>query len=48
MLILAGGLVAGGLSMRNAVRSAVVRVLSDDADVERALGELVDAILPRT
>jgi len=47
MLILAGGLVAEGLSLRSAVRSAVVRVLSDDADVERALGELVDAILPQ-
>jgi nitric oxide reductase NorQ protein len=46
MLILAGGLVAEGLNLRSAVRSAIVRVLSDDADVERALGELIDAILP--
>lgn len=48
MLILAGGLVAEGLGLRSAVQSAVVRVLSDDADVERALGELVDAVLPAT
>jgi nitric oxide reductase NorQ protein len=48
MLILAGGLVAEGLSLRSAVRSAIVRVLSDDADVSRALGELVDAVLPRS
>lgn len=48
MLILAGGLVAEGLNLRSAVQSAIVRVLSDDADVERALGELVDAFLPAT
>jgi nitric oxide reductase NorQ protein len=48
LLILAGGLVAEGLSLRSAVQSAIVQVLSDDPDVVRALGELVDAILPRT
>ena len=48
MLILAGGLAAEGLSLRRAVRSAVVEALSDDRDVVRALGELVDAVLPRT
>jgi len=47
MLILAGGLVAEGLSMRSAVESAVVQVLTDDADIGCALGELVDAVLPR-
>ncbi|AKK27699.1 CbbQ/NirQ/NorQ/GpvN family protein [Mycobacterium sp. EPa45] len=46
MLILAGSLVAEGLSLHSAVRAAVVRVLSDDPDVVRALGELVDAVLP--
>jgi len=45
-LILAGGLVAEGLSLRGAVRSAVVQVLSDDRDVVHALTELVDAVLP--
>jgi nitric oxide reductase NorQ protein len=48
MLILAGGLVAEGLSLRSAVQAAVVQVLSDDPDVVRALGELVDGVLPRT
>ncbi len=48
MLILAGGLVAEGLSLRSAVQSAVVEALTDDPDVVRALGELVDAVLPRT
>ncbi|RAV07087.1 CbbQ/NirQ/NorQ/GpvN family protein [Mycolicibacterium sp. GF69] len=47
MLILAGGLAAEGLSLRRAVQSAIVDALSDDHDVVRALGELVDAVLPR-
>jgi nitric oxide reductase NorQ protein len=46
MLILAGDLVGEGLSLRSAAQSAIVKVLSDDADVVRALGELVDAVLP--
>ena len=46
MLILAGGLVAEGLSLRSAVHSAIIQVLSDDPAVIRALGELVDAFLP--
>jgi nitric oxide reductase NorQ protein len=48
MLILAGGLFGEGLSLRSAVQSAIVQVLTDDDDVVRALGELVDAVLPRT
>ena len=48
MLILAGGLVAEGLTLRRAVQAAIVEALTDDADVVRALGELVDSILPRT
>ncbi|ORB29625.1 CbbQ/NirQ/NorQ/GpvN family protein [Mycolicibacterium parafortuitum] len=47
MLILAGGLVAEGLSLRRAVQSAIVEALTDDHDIIRALGELVDALLPR-
>ena len=47
LLILAGGLVAEGLGLRSAVQSAIVQALSDDPDVVRALGELVDAVLPR-
>ncbi|MGE2723681.1 CbbQ/NirQ/NorQ/GpvN family protein [Mycolicibacterium pulveris] len=48
MLILTGELVAEGLGMRRAVQSAIVEALSDDHDVIQALGELVDAVLPRT
>ncbi|KBZ64336.1 hypothetical protein K875_01721 [Mycobacterium [tuberculosis] TKK-01-0051] len=46
MLILTGGLVAEGLDLRSAVQSGIVQVLSDDRNVVRALGELVDAVLP--
>jgi nitric oxide reductase NorQ protein len=46
LLILAGSLVAQGLPLRSAVEAAVVQVLSDDPDVVRALGALVDAVLP--
>lgn len=45
LLILAGVLVAEGLTLRKAVRSAVVQTLSDDPEVIRALGELADAVL---
>ncbi len=47
MLVLAGGLIAEGLSVRRSVQAAVVEALSDDREVIGALGELVDAILPR-
>jgi nitric oxide reductase NorQ protein len=47
-LIAAGELVAEGLNLRRAVQSAIVQTLSDDPDVVRALGELVDAFVPRT
>ena len=46
MLILAGGLVAEGLSLRTAVQSAIVEALTDDPEVVRALGELADAVVP--
>jgi nitric oxide reductase NorQ protein len=47
LLIMAGELCAEGLSLRRAVESAVVKCLTDDRDLIRALGELVDAIIPR-
>jgi nitric oxide reductase NorQ protein len=46
MLILAGELTAEGLPLRSAVRAAIVQVLTDDREVVRGLGELVDAMLP--
>jgi nitric oxide reductase NorQ protein len=48
LLIMAAGLVAEGLSPRRAVRSAIVEILSDDPEMVRALGELVDAIVPHS
>jgi len=47
-LIAAGELAAEGLDLRRAIQAAVVETLSDDTDVVRALGELVDAFVPRT
>ncbi|MGA5534905.1 AAA family ATPase [Mycolicibacterium nivoides] len=48
MLILAGGLIAEGLPVRSAVQAAIVRALSDDPDIVRALGELADGVLDVT
>jgi nitric oxide reductase NorQ protein len=48
MLIMTGGLLAEGLSFRSAVEAGIVRALSDDQDVNRALGELVAALIPRS
>ncbi len=45
-LIAAGELAAEGLGLRAAIESAIVQTLSDDPDVVRALGELVDAFVP--
>jgi nitric oxide reductase NorQ protein len=45
-LILAGALAAEGLSLRKAVRSAIVEILSDDPVMIAGLTELVDAFLP--
>jgi nitric oxide reductase NorQ protein len=47
MLILAGELHAEGLNLRSAIRSAIVKALSDDPDIVRSVGELVDALVPR-
>jgi nitric oxide reductase NorQ protein len=47
LLIMTGTLVAEGLSLRSAVQSAIVQTLSDDPDLVRALGELVDALVSR-
>lgn len=47
-LTLAGGLFAEGLSMRRAIQSAIVEVLSDDPELVRALTELVTALLPES
>lgn len=45
-LVLAGGLVAEGLSMGRAIQSGIVQVLSDDPEMVRALTELVTALVP--
>ena len=45
-LIMAGTLVAEGLSMRRAVRSGIVEILSDDPAIIRGLTELVNTLVP--
>jgi nitric oxide reductase NorQ protein len=45
-LVLAGGLFAAGLSMRRAIQSGIVEVLSDDPEMVRALTQLVTALVP--
>ena len=45
-LVLAGGLFAEGLTMRAAIQSGVVQVLSDDPEMVRALSDLIAALVP--
>lgn len=45
MLILTGGLIAEGLGLRSAIQSGIVQALSDDPDIIRALGELVNGVV---
>jgi nitric oxide reductase NorQ protein len=47
LLVMTGGLVAAGLSMRSAVQAGIVQALTDDAEVIEALGELADAMVPQ-
>lgn len=46
MLIHAGRLAAGGVSLEAAVEAAIVLPITDDADVRRALGAAIAACLP--
>lgn len=46
-LILTGGLIAEGMDPRRAIQAGIAEVLTDDADISRALTELADAFLTR-
>lgn len=48
LLVMTAELISGGLNPRGAIMAAMVKVLSDDTDVIRALRELVDALVPQT
>lgn len=45
-LVMAGGLIAQGLTPRAAVHASVVQILTDDPDVVVALDELISVLLP--
>jgi nitric oxide reductase NorQ protein len=46
LLVYAGQLMARGVSMRRACDVAICRAITDDADVQRAVAELVSTIFP--
>ncbi len=46
LLIYAGQLMAGGISARRACDVAIARAVSDDPDVQRAIGAIADVLLP--
>lgn len=46
LLIYAGTLIAGGIDERRACQVALVNAVSDDADVQQAVADVVDVILP--
>jgi nitric oxide reductase NorQ protein len=46
LLVYAGQLIARGVSVRRACDVAICRAITDDADVQRAVAELVSTIFP--
>jgi nitric oxide reductase NorQ protein len=46
LLVYAGQLIAGGIEARRACDVAICRAITDDADVQRAVAELVTTIFP--
>ncbi len=46
LLVYAAQLVVGGVSARRACDVAIARAVSDDAEVQRAVAEIVDVLLP--
>jgi nitric oxide reductase NorQ protein len=46
LLVYAGQLAAGGIAPRRACDVAIARAVTDDADVQEAIGAIVDVLLP--
>jgi nitric oxide reductase NorQ protein len=46
LLVYAGQLVAGGIAPRRACEAAIARAVTDDAEVQRAVADIVDVLLP--
>ena len=46
LLVYAGQLIQGGVSPRRACDAAIIRAVTDDADVQQAITDIVDVLLP--
>ena len=46
LLVYAGQLIVGGIDPRRACDVAVARAVTDDAEVQRAVADIVDVLLP--
>ena len=46
LLIYTAQLITGGISPRRACDVAIARAITDDAEVQRAVQEIVDVLLP--
>jgi len=46
LLVYAGQLVAGGIAPRRACEAAIARAVTDDVEVQRAVADIVDVLLP--
>ena len=46
LLIYTGELIAGGIAPRRAAEAAIVSAISDDANVQQAVADIVDVVLP--
>jgi len=46
LLVYAGQLAAGGIAPRRACEAAIARAVTDDAEVQRAVADIVDVLLP--
>ncbi|MCP3934012.1 MAG: CbbQ/NirQ/NorQ/GpvN family protein [Actinomycetia bacterium] len=46
LLVYAGKLIAGGIEPRRACGPAIVHAISDDADVQQAVADIVDVVFP--
>ena len=46
LLIYTGELIAGGIAPRRAAEAAIVSAISDDTNVQQAVADIVDVVLP--
>ena len=46
LLVYAGQLIGGGIAPRRACEAAIARAVTDDAEVQRAVADIIDVLLP--